>query len=68
MNREQMANILSEDYSDKVVRSGGNYQDAFNHYYARCMKREEADLASQIKTGALIDSGVETYVVFNESL
>ena len=53
MNREEMANILAEDYSDKVARSGGNYQDAFNHYYERCMKRKDSDLISQIKTGGL---------------
>ena len=53
MNREEMANILAEDYSDKVARSGGNYQDAFNHYYERCMKRKDSDLISQIKSGGL---------------
>ena len=53
MNTEEMANILAEDYSDKVARNGGNYQDAFNHYYERCMKRTDSDLISQIKTGGL---------------
>ena len=52
-----MCEALAEDYADKVAKSGGNYDDAYNQYLKRCENRNEKDLLSQYKTAGLDSSG-----------
>ncbi len=53
MNKQELCEALAEDYADKVANTGGNYEDAFNHYLKRCMKREEKDLEHQFNVQGL---------------
>ena len=57
MNKKEVCEALAEDYADKVAKSGGNYDDAYNHYLERCNTRNEKDLLSQYKTAGLDSSG-----------
>ena len=57
MNKKEICEALAEDYADKVANSGGNYDDAYNHYLERCRQRNEKDLMSQYKTAGLDSSG-----------
>jgi hypothetical protein len=57
MNKKKLCESLAEDYADKVARSGGNYDDAYNHYLERCKKRSEEELLDQYKTSGLDSSG-----------
>ena len=57
MTKQETCEALAEDYADKVALSGGNYDDAYNHYLERCKKRNEKDLLSQYKTAGLDSSG-----------
>jgi hypothetical protein len=57
MNKKKLCEALAEDYAEKVARSGGNYDDAYNHYLERCTNRNEKDLLAQYKTAGLDSSG-----------
>ena len=57
MNKKSLCEALAEDYADKVAKSGGNYDDAYNHYLERCKNRSEKDLLDQYKTSGLDSSG-----------
>ncbi len=57
MNKKKLCEALAEDYADKVASTGGNYDDAYNHYLERCKKRNEKDLLSQYKAAGLDSSG-----------
>lgn len=47
MTKEQLCEELSLDYADRVAKAGMNYDDAYEHYFGRCMKREEKELLDQ---------------------
>lgn len=53
MNKKEICEALSEDYADRVANAGGNYDDAYNHYLARCEKRTEKDLEHQFNVQGL---------------
>jgi len=53
MNKDEICEALAEDYADKVAKTGGSYNDAYNHYLERCMKRTEEDLEHQYNVQGL---------------
>ena len=57
MNKQEICEALAEDYADRVANTGGNYDDAFNHYLERCKKRDEKDLLDQLRAAGLDKSG-----------
>ena len=57
MNKEQICETLAEDYADRVAKSGKNYDDAYEHYLSRCLKRKYEELKSQLVSAGLDKSG-----------
>ena len=57
MTKEDICETLAEDYADKVTKTGGNYEDAYEHYLKRCLKRKYDELKSQLISAGLDKSG-----------
>ena len=57
MTKEDMCEALAEDYADRVARVGSDYDDAYEHYLARCRTREASELKSQLISAGLDKSG-----------
>ncbi len=48
-----MCELLSEDYANRAANNGANYNDSFEQYMSRCIKRDEKTLNQQIKVQGL---------------
>lgn len=53
MNKQQICEKLAEDYADRVAKAGRNYDDAYAHYFERCLQRKESELKHQYKVAGL---------------
>ena len=53
LTKIELSEKLAEDYAERASHSGLNYNDAYDHYYDRCMKRSEIDLYAQYKVQGL---------------
>lgn len=53
MSKIDLSEKLAEDYAEKASQVGRDYNTAYDHYYERCIKREEKDLYAQYKTQGL---------------
>ena len=49
MTKKELCEKLAEDYADRVARIGRNYDDAYEHYLERCLKRKDKELKDQYK-------------------
>lgn len=53
LTKEQLCEKLAEDYADRANKGGTNYDDAYNHYLERCLKRDTSDLSMQYVVAGL---------------
>jgi hypothetical protein len=53
MTKTEICTELANDYADRASRGGANYDDAFEHYLGRCLKRETEELKKQYKVQGL---------------
>lgn len=53
LSKTDLSEALSEDYAERAAKSGMAYNDAYDHYYERCMSRSEIDLYAQYKVQGL---------------
>jgi hypothetical protein len=57
LSKKELCIKLAEDYADRVARLGRNYEDAYEHYLERCLKRKEKELMEQYRVQGLDSSG-----------
>lgn len=65
MDKIQICETLAQDYADRAAKGGANYDDAYEHYLARCLNRDEEDLKSQYKTQGL-GKNIDGFIISSE--
>lgn len=47
LDKQELCEILSDDYAEKSSKAGRRYNEAYEYYYQRCEKRKHNDLYQQ---------------------
>lgn len=53
LSKTDLSEKLAEDYAERASKSGMAYNEAYDHYMGRCLKRTTADLYAQYKVQGL---------------